>query len=415
MKKTKIAGLPVLILALIVGVTSCRKPIEQPKPVLSEYDQLIDVDLMGLTTLPAAIDPADNPTSPDKVALGKLLFWDPIIGGEKDMACVGCHHPDFGYSDGLDLPIGVNGTGLGPDNRTANSGGLDLPNGDIGRVPRNAPTVINAAYNGFVTAETFDASASPHFWDGRAASFEAQSSGPPGSREEMKGDAYESEVAFDSIVNRLKAIEEYVTMFGDVFGGGIETVTEENFNKAVGAFERSIIAINSPYDKYISGDLTALTEQQKHGLLLFNGKGKCSECHSGPAFNDGDFHKVGVMENPDSPNSMDGNTDEGRMNETEEMADQYKFKTPTLRNISLTGPYTHNGMYATLAEMVDLMSSGVSDNANYTDTEITPTGLSEDEKAAIVAFLESLTDNDFDKVEPTSVPSGLQVGGNINM
>lgn len=407
MIKKRIAGIPVLILAFGIGLSSCKKPEATVEEVIeSEYDHLIDVDLMGLTTLPPAIDPADNPSTQAKVDLGRMLFWDPIIGGEKDMACVTCHHPDFGYTDGLDLPIGVNGTGLGPD-RIANSGGLDLTNGDIERVPRNAPTVINAAYNGFVSEATFDASNSPHFWDGRSSSFEEQSSGPPGSRSEMRGDAYEQDFTFDTIVNRLAAIDEYVTMFGDAFGGGAETITEENFNKAVGAWERSIIAINSPYDQYIQGDLTAITEQQKLGLLLFNGRANCADCHKGAAFNDGDFHKLGIPENPDSPHSLLAEGDTGK-------DELYLFKTPTLRNIALTGPYTHNGIFTTLEEMVDFKNNGVSVNDNIAESELEPLGLSDEEKAALVAFLHSLTDNNFDKTIPTSVPSGLPVGGSIN-
>ncbi len=402
MKKFRITGFTVLAVALSVSISSCRKPVDSQ---LTDYD--IAIDQMGLTTLPAAIDPADNPTSPEKVALGKLLFWDPIIGGEKDMACVGCHHPDFAYTDGRDLPIGVNGTGLGPD-RTANTGGLDLDY-DIATVPRNAPTVINAAYNGFIDAATFDASDSPNFWDGRAHSFEEQSSGPPGSRSEMKGDAYPTEVAFDSIVARLKAIPEYVTLFDGAFGGGIDAVTETNYNKAIGAFERSITAIHSRYDKYLAGDRSALTEQEKHGLILFNGAGNCKECHKGPAFNDGDFHAVGAKPNPNSPNSMNGNVDMGK-------DDEFKFKTPTLRNVELTGPYTHAGMYSTLEEVVDLMCSGHSQDPNLSDAdcELEPTNLTEQDKADLVAFLKALTDNDFDKTAPATVPSGLQPGGSIN-
>lgn len=403
MKKFRFAGIPVLALALATSFYSCRKSTETT-PELTNYD--VAIDLMGLTTLPEAIDPVDNATSAEKVALGKLLFWDPIIGGEKDMACAGCHHPDFGYSDGRALPIGVNGTGLGPD-RIANNGGLDLANGPIELVPRNAPTVINAAYNGFVNAATFDASNSPHFWDGRSNSFEEQSSGPPGSRSEMRGDAYSNEATFDSIVARLKAIPEYVTLFDDVFGGGIDAVTETNFNKAVSAFERSIIAINSPYDKYLAGDRSAMTEQEKHGLILFHNQGNCAECHKGPAFNDGDFHALGAKLNPESPNSMNGNVDMGK-------DDEFKFKTPTLRNIELTGPYTHAGMYSTLEEIVEFMSGGVSEDPNVLVSELTPTNLSAQDKADIVAFLKALTDNDFDKTIPESVPSGLPVGGSIN-
>ncbi|NOY48055.1 MAG: cytochrome-c peroxidase, partial [Chlorobi bacterium] len=259
----------------------------------------------------------------------------------------------------------------------------------------------------FLSVETFDPMDSPNFWDGRTSSFEAQSSGPPGSRSEMRGDAYLVEFTFDSIVNRLRNIDEYVTLFGNAFNGGIETVTEENFNKAISVFERSIVAINSPYDQYILGDLTALTEQEKHGLLLFNGKANCADCHKGPAFNDGSFHKLGIPENMASPNSIVAGGDKGK-------DDEYLFKTPTLRNISLTAPYMHNGMLTTLEDVVNFKNNGVSENPNIDQSELLPLGLSQAEKDALVAFLVALTDNDFDKTVPASVPSGLSVGGNIN-
>jgi len=295
-------GTYALMLALTVGAISCKKD-QEPDAVLSEYDQLIDVDLMGLTTLPTTVDPITNPSTAAKTELGKLLFWDPILGGEKDMACATCHHPDFGYTDGLDLPIGVNGLGLGPD-RIENAAGLNLPNGEVERVPRNAPTILNSAYNGFANASTFNPMNSPHFWDGRTSSLEEQSTKPPTSRSEMRGDAYADSLTFDSIIYRLKEIPEYVQLFDNCFTEtGIDAVNFENYQKAIASFERSIVAINSPYDKYISGDLTAITEQQKHGLLIFNGKGNCTSCHSGPAFNDGSFHSIGIPENPDSPHS----------------------------------------------------------------------------------------------------------------
>ncbi|MFT4660376.1 MAG: cytochrome c peroxidase [Patiriisocius sp.] len=406
MKLTRTWGISTLLLALAVGSTSCKK--DEPTPIVetSQYDALIDVDLLGLETLPPAIDPFDNPNNEAKVELGRFLFWDPIIGGMKDVACVTCHHPDFGYTDGIDLPIGVNGVGLGPD-RIEHAGGLNLINGNTHRVPRNAPTILNAAYNGYANASTFDPYDSPHFWDGRKSSFEEQSVMPPTSRAEMRGDAYADSVTFDSIIVRLQNIPEYVDLFSDCFNGGIETVNEQNYKFAMSAFERSISSINSPYDQYISGNLTAITEEQKHGLLLFNGKANCVSCHQGAAFNDGSFHALGIPENPLSPNSEGPEGDTGKDGE-------YKFKTPTLRNVELTGPYMHNGMFNTLEEVVEFKNNGVSINDNIPVSELEPLDLTTGEKAALVSFLKALTDNDFDKTIPSYVPSGLSVGGDIN-
>jgi cytochrome c peroxidase len=223
----------------------------------------------------------------------------------------------------------------------------------------------------------------------------------------MRGDAYAEADAMDSIALRLAAIPEYVSLFTDVFGGS-NPVTVENYAKAVAAFERTIVSTNSPYDQYLKGNLDALTDDQKSGLILFNGKARCANCHYGPMLSDYDFHCMGIPENPDSPHFP---ADSGKFAE-------FKFRTPTLRNASITGPYMHNGMLSSLKEVVEFMNAGVSQNDNVSAdmlaSDMTPLGLTEKEIDQIVAFIESLTDEDFDKIVPTSVPSGLPVGGNIN-
>ena len=210
----------------------------------------------------------------------------------------------------------------------------------------------------------------------------------------------------DSIALRLAAIPEYVQLFTDVFGG-TNPVTVENYAKAVATFERTIVSTNSPYDKYLAGDLNALSSDQKNGLILFNGKARCSNCHYGPMLSDYDFHALGIPENPASPLFP---ADSGKYKE-------FKFRTPTLRNATLTGPYMHNGMLESLKDIVEYMNAGVSGNSNVTSdmlaSDMTPLGLTETEINQLVAFLESLTDENFDQIVPTSVPSGLPVGGNI--
>lgn len=403
LKKITKFTLLLLVSVSFITISSCKKDCEEAPPVADPLDEMIA--MLDLQAVQEVQHPADNPTSVEKVELGRLLFWDPIVGGEKDMACATCHHPGLGYGDGIDLAIGVNGSGLGPD-RTENTGGLTLDNGPIGRVPRNAPTVINAAYNGLTSSNGYSAEESPMFWDSRMSSFEEQCQGPPGSRSEMRGDAYEADDAMDSIALRLAANPEYVQLFNDAFGG--EGVSVENYTKAMSAFERNIVAVNSPYDKYVAGDLNALNDDQKNGLILFHGKARCANCHFGPMFSDFDLHALGIPENPNSPHFP---ADSGAFNE-------FKFKTPTLRNITLTGPYMHNGMFTTLKDIVEYMNEGVSGNDNVTPdmlaADMAPLGLTEKEIDQIVAFLESLTDENFDTVVPTSVPSGLEVGGNID-
>ncbi len=326
-------------------------------------------------------------------------------GGEKDVACATCHHPNHGYSDGLDLAIGVNGSGLGPD-RTENTGGLDLAV-PIDRVPRNSPSVLNTAYNGMTSLGDYVPENAVMFWDGRMKSLESQCQGPPTSRSEMRGDAYPEDLTFDSILVRLKAIPGYVTLFDEAFGGGVESITIDHLAEAIGAFERTIVTDNSPYDQYLNGDKNALTEDQKNGLLLFFGKAACNDCHSGPMLSDFNFHALGVPDNPSVP----GGTDEGK-------DELYQFRTPTLRNVTLTGPYMHNGIFDTLREAVEFQNRGVSENANVPsgmlDVDFKPKDLTDSEMEELISFLESLTDTDFDKTIPASVPSGLEVGGNIN-
>ena len=396
-----VATLTVSALALssLLFVTSCKPDETESTDPLDEA-----IAMMSLEKITPVEHPANNPSSEAKVELGRMLFWDPILGGEKDMACVGCHHPDLGYGDGLDLPIGVNGSGLGPD-RTENTGGLSLAT-PIERVPRNAPSILNTAYNGMTSANGYDPMKSPMFWDSRSDALEGQCQGPPTSRSEMRGDAYAADDAIDSIVTRVANIPAYVSLFDAAFGTG-NSVTPENFTFAMGAFERTLVAVNSSYDKYLAGNTSALTSDQKNGLILFNGKAKCSKCHTGPMFSDFDMHVIGIKDNPKNPGGKDLGLD-----------DEYKFRTPTLRNISLTGPYTHSGMYDNLRDMVVFMSSGTSGNPDVTasmvDTDFEDRHLTDKEVDQIVSFLESLTDEDFDKTIPTSVPSGLKVGGSIN-
>ena len=140
------------------------------------------------------------------VTLGRLLFWDPILSGEKDVACATCHHPDFGYADGRALPIGVGGEGLGPSR-------IDATNDDIGLVGRNSPTIINTNFNGISANGNFDPAQAPMFWDNRLRSLEAQALGPLLSFEEMRGHALSENVALDSLVNRLRNIGQYDTLF----------------------------------------------------------------------------------------------------------------------------------------------------------------------------------------------------------
>jgi cytochrome c peroxidase len=350
--------------------------------------------------------PADNPTTPQKVALGRLLFWDPILSGTKDVACATCHDPKFGYSDGQPLSKGV----------------------AVAR--RNSQTILNTALNGVGEDGAYDPSAAPMFWDVRVRSLEAQALEPIKSLEEMRGTAYPAEHALDAIVSRLRATTEYATLFGQAFGGA-QPVTAANLGKALAAFERTIVAMNAPYDRYTRGDVSAMTASQVNGMQQFRQAG-CANCHSGPMFSDFKLHVLGVPDNAQSAMSDTGSEK------------SYAFRTPSLRNLSDTAPYMHSGVFASLNDVVRFYNRGGRGgrgggggggqfgrggragrggpggglrNPNVPGGQLDPLlnqvrlrGRGND----IIAFLGALNDEAFDKTIPAKVPSGLVPGGTIN-
>ena len=341
--------------------------------------------------------PATNPSDARKVELGRLLFWDPILSGRKDVACATCHHPEFGYAENLDVSIGVNGRGLGSQRR------FDVPN-NIPFAKRNSQTILNVAFNGIDASGRYDPATAPMFWDLRVVSLEAQALEPIESFEEMRGDAYSEAEAVDAVTARLASIAEYRTLFNRAFGGP-RPVTAENVGKALAAFERTLNANNSPFDRYVRGDLTAMTSEQIRGMEQFDRAG-CANCHSGPMFSDFKPHVLGVPDNSRLPASDAG------------IASSYAFRTPSLRNLRATAPYMHNGAFQTLPEVLRFYRNGRRrpQNPNVQRDALDPllaqvnVGRGRPE---ILEFLNALNDDGFDKQIPTRVPSGLRPGGNI--
>ena len=202
--------------------------------------------------------PADNPTTPERVALGRLLFWDPILSGQKDVACATCHHPDFGYSDGLDLSIGANGVGLGPERAFGAGHPSRL-------VKRNSQSILNVAFNGLTAGAGATPAAAPMFWDLRVRSLEAQALEPLKALEEMRGSAFPEDRAISAAVSRLAAIPEYRRLFARAFGGNT-AVNEANLGRALAAFQRTLAAANTPFDRYMRGETAALSLEQVRGM-----------------------------------------------------------------------------------------------------------------------------------------------------
>lgn len=327
---------------------------------------------------PAMVTPADNPVRPPRVALGRLLYFDPIVSGANDMSCATCHHPDLGLADGRGQAMGKGGHGVGPA-RVAGA-----------FVRRGAPTVWNAAYN------------ARQFWDGRAADLEDQARFPITSPIEMDQKP-------DELVRELRAIPEYVRLFDEAFGGEDgAAVTFDNAARAIAAFERTLVSDASPFDRYRMGDPTALTAAERRGLTLFRSlKTRCFECHGFPTFANPDFKVIGV---PDLPGQE---KDLGRAETGAGPAYERAFKVPTLRNVALTAPYMHNGRFKTLEEVLSFYSKGGGrgeglDLRNL-DDKIRVFSLSTEEQQDLVAFLRSLTDETRRPAVPDRVPSGLPV------
>ncbi|HST24098.1 MAG TPA: parallel beta-helix domain-containing protein [Blastocatellia bacterium] len=331
---------------------------------------------------PAMVIPADNmttdPRNNERIALGRLLFFDPVLSGANDISCATCHHPDLGFSDGRGLSMGKGAKGLGPERA----------GGSV--VKRGAPSLWNATFNHM------------QFWDGRAPDLEEQAKGPITSDIEMAENP-------DTLVGELKAIPEYAQKFDSAFGGANGSgVNFDNVVKAVAAFERRLTANNAPFDRFVAGDHNALTQEQLRGFNLFrSGRTRCFECHGMPTFANRDFKIIGVPEVDSS------NPDYGRFDVTKGEGNKYAFKVPTLRNVVLNPPYMHNGKLKTLEEVIDFYAAGGGPGVGFkeprVDDKIHSYSITAEEKQDLIAFMYALVDESNAPEFPDRVPSGLPV------
>jgi cytochrome c peroxidase len=303
--------------------------------------------------LPPLRIPEDNPMTPDKVELGKLLYFDKRLSVDNTISCASCHDPQKGWSNGDQFATGVGGL----------KGG------------RSAPTIINAAY---FTLQ---------FWDGRAKHLEGQALGPIQNPIEMN-------MKLEEVVDRLNKIPAYRQQFQKVFG---TEVNSEGIAKAIASFERTVLSGDAPYDRFKAGDKSALSEAAQRGLKVFNNKGHCSACHSGSNFSDGAFHNIGVGMAAKEP-------DLGRYVVTKLSGDRGAFRTPTLREVGRHNPYMHDGSEKTLEDVVDWYDKGGFANPQL-DEEIFPLKLSPQEKSDLVTFLkEGLSSESYPDIEPPELP-----------
>ncbi|HJO96396.1 MAG TPA: cytochrome c peroxidase [Rhodospirillales bacterium] len=328
--------------------------------------------------------PADNPTTPAKVELGKLLFFDTRLSGDASVACSTCHEPDQGWGFSDDISRGYPGT----------------------KHWRNSQTVVNSAYLGKL------------FWVGAAKSLEAQAPGAAKGAVAGNGEA-------DILTARLAFIPEYRKRFREVFGD--EWPLLRNAWRAMAAFERTLIANNTPFDLYMRGDKDALSDEAKRGLALFEGKANCIECHNGPLLTDQKFYNLGLPRSPrweeDGIYQVTFRYEQYAKGVTEEMyrtvkddaglyyrtkmkADKGKFRTAPLRYLDYTAPYMHNGNFFELSEVVEFYNEGGGTNefsANKTKL-LKPLNLTDEEQEDLVAFLESLSGDEIKITSPKLPP-----------
>jgi cytochrome c peroxidase len=323
-----------------------------------------------LATLASPPIPKDNPNTPAKVELGKKLFWEARLSGNGSMPCVSCHLPTLGWGDGGAISRGYPGT----------------------KHWRNSQTVLNSAYYNKL------------FWEGNVTSLEAQAPAAAEGAVAGNGDGSVMEM-------RLRFVPEYVEAFRKVFGSEWPRINDAW--RAIAAYERTLVtdAKQVPFDRWLAGDKQALNAAQQRGMVLYNGKAGCIQCHNGALASDQKFHRLGVPEYAgfqDDPllqithrwehyqkgvpeaKYRDAPTDFGLYYQTKNPKDIGKFRTPSLREVKYTAPYMHNGVFATLPEVVEFYNAGGGNDAQKSPL-LRPLQLSGTEKADLVAFLEALS------------------------
>lgn len=357
-----------------LAVAEVRKMLDAP-----DAHKAMEIAIpLGLNELEGRI-PAGNPMTRAKVELGRQLYFDPRLSKDNTVSCATCHNPELGFTDRAPVSTGINGQ----------KGG------------RSAPTVINRVL------------APVQFWDGRAASLEAQALGPIGNPIEMG-------FSTDEAARRLNGIEGYKIQFEKVFGG---PASPDFIAKAIAAFERTVISGSSPFDYYRAAEPfrggpdadespeekarreQILADEKKHplspaakrGMDLFFGKAACNICHAGENLSDEQYHNLGIgMDKPEP--------DKGREAVTGKEEDRGKFRTPTVRNIKDTAPYMHDGSLKTLKEVVEHYNKGGIENKWLTRDKVRKLNLTEAEVMDIVAFMEQGLQGSVTKVEVPRLP-----------
>jgi cytochrome c peroxidase len=375
-----------LMIILCVGAAnkSTKTAAQPPIPKAGPLAQPRSPQQVGLPVdqTRAAIPP-DNPQTPEKIALGQKLFFDGRLSADGTVACASCHNPERAFTDGKPTSIGIHG-GVGQ---------------------RNAPTILNALYN------------KTQFWDGRAKTLEDQAALPIVNPIEM------GQPNLNAAVTRLASSDEYKQAFQRVFG---RPINGQDLVRAIASYERTLVSFNSPFDRFIAGNKNAIDDAAKRGWELFNTRARCNKCHALTEdkrdvtfFTDNDFHNIGIgiirhnvsalarqaeqLVNSGDAAAVDRaalQTDMsalGRFLITKKEPDIASFKTPDVRNVLVTGPYFHDGSQVTLWDVMDHYNKGDGLQNPWLDEDIQPLALTEKEIDDIVAFLASLTSDDYKK------------------
>lgn len=321
------------------------------------------VMLMPLLSITPAVSdelspaPAQNATELDpRAELGRRLFFDPILSSDRTVSCASCHKPEHAFADDQPVSKGV-GNALGT---------------------RNTPSVMNSK-----ARVSF-------FWDGRATTLEQQALGPIENPVEMN-------LPIAEALKRLNEDPDYAAAFGRLFGG---PASARSLGRALAAFQKTLETSNSPYDRFNLGDELAISASAKRGRLLFIGKANCASCHSGEDFTSDRFENIGLFNGKEL-------SDRGRADVTKLDTDAGMFKVPTLRNVAMTAPYMHNGMFATLREVLEYYNDPDRhiSGALRRDAKLDrPLGLTETEIEDLEAFLRALTDDRFSTPQTSATP-----------
>ncbi len=334
-----IALLSVLLFSVACNVSQNRDMAlsgSRDSYVLNVYDKFPKVPL-----------PDDNPLTKPGIELGRKLFYDPILSGDSTQSCSSCHMQRFAFGD-----------------ESRFSKGMDNINGE-----RNSPTIINCAWQ------------PKYFWDGRAVSLEEQAIGPVENPIEMHA-------SWKNVVAKVQRSEIYPSLFQQAFG--TNHVTKKLVAKAIAQFERTLLSMNSKYDRVVRGEDT-FTEQELRGLnLFFTERADCFHCHGNILFTDQSFHNNGLDKTPQ---------DTGLEKYTGRKRDIGKFKTPTLRNLAFSAPYMHDGRFQTLEEVIDFYSEGLNNSSTIDplmkNVKKGGVRLTKKEKADLISFLNTLNDTSF--------------------